>query len=174
MNVWIYDIETLKSCFTYTAINISNDDVVQYVIHKDLDERDKLMTHLSKCKGQIGFNNLSFDYPIIHDFICSYLVLSNVSADSLIKRLYKKAQDIINIKTTEEFFLHYLREKNHKIKQLDLYKIWHFDNKARRTSLKALEIAMNFSNVMEMEIEHTKENITIWEVHSILKYIKNL
>jgi len=48
--------------------------------------------------------------------------------------------------------------------------MWHFNNKARKTSLKALEISMNYPNVMEMPISHTKENIALEEIESILAY----
>jgi hypothetical protein len=39
------------------------------------------------------------------------------------------------------------------IRQLDLFKMWHYNNAARSTSLKALEISMNFNNVMECRIQ---------------------
>lgn len=37
-----------------------------------------------------------------------------------------------------------------KIPQLDLYKIWHYDNKNKRTSLKWLEFAMRMPNVEDL------------------------
>ena len=36
-----------------------------------------------------------------------------------------------------------------------IYKIWHYNNKARVCSLKDLEIAMKMPNVEEMPIHHT-------------------
>ena len=30
----VYDIETLKKCFTYTALNIKDNSVYQYVLHE--------------------------------------------------------------------------------------------------------------------------------------------
>ena len=62
-NVWVYDIETLASCWTYTAINIDTQEVVQYVLHKNRFELLELVVHLQQCKGHIGFNNLNFDSP---------------------------------------------------------------------------------------------------------------
>lgn len=168
--VVVYDIETLKGCFTYTAINKDTEEIYQYVLHKDRSDWDKLIQHLNECKGQIGFNNISFDYPVIH-FILTCLD-GSMSREFIINEIYNKAQEIIQAQD-EDKFSNQIREKDWKIHQLDLYKMWHFNNKARRTSLKALEISMNFPNVMEMEIEHTKENITLEEVNHILEYNLN-
>ena len=58
------------------------------------------------------------------------------------------------------------------IPQIDLYKIWHYNNKARMTSLKDLEIQMRMENVEEMPIHHThwcKEGDEI----EVLSYNKN-
>ena len=60
----VYDIETLKSCFTYTAVDINTNEVFKFVIHKDLFQIDELYNHLTDCQAQIGFNNINFDYPV--------------------------------------------------------------------------------------------------------------
>ena len=172
---WVYDIETLKSCFTYTAINIDTEEVVKYVIHKDRNDWTELMSHLKSCKGQIGFNNIDFDYPIIHDMILcnkSWFNKSASMAEVIINHIYKKAQSLINSQNKEGFFPA-IKVKDVIIPQLDLFKVWHYNNKARSTSLKSLEISMNYPNVMDMPISHTRDDITIEEVDDILKYNLN-
>lgn len=169
---WVYDIETLKSCFTYTAINIDTEEIVQYVIHKDRSDFDNLIKHLESCKGQIGFNNVNFDYPIIH-FIMQYIDGSWKRTDT-IEAIYKEAQRVIEVQNQDNFFqIVAIKDKDVLIKQLDLFKVWHYNNKARSTSLKSLEISMNYPNVMDMPINHKKEDITIEEVDDILKYNLN-
>ena len=76
-NIWVYDIETISNLFTYTAINRDTKEVVKYVIWGDLNELYPLLVHLSTCKGLIGFNNLNFDYPVIHYIIKEYQTLSS-------------------------------------------------------------------------------------------------
>mgnify|MGYP000452781067 CR=1 FL=1 len=71
---WVYDIETLKSCFTYCAINVDTEEIVKFVLHKDRFDFDELISHLKECKGHIGFNNISFDYPIIHYILKEYKI----------------------------------------------------------------------------------------------------
>jgi hypothetical protein len=171
-NVWVYDIETLASCFTYTALNIDTQEIVQYVLHKDRWDYNDLIIHLKSCKGHIGFNNVNFDYPIIH------FILKSINKDSskefIIREIHNEATSIIEEQNQKNFVTSVsIKEREVLIPQLDLFKIWHYNNKARSTSLKALEISMNFLNVMEMPIDHTKTDININEVPSILEYNLN-
>lgn len=180
-NLWVYDIETLKSCFTYSAINVDTEEIVQFVIHNDRFELEELIIHLKQCKGGIGFNNVNFDYPIIHlilqkaSFWQSQLNYYGViSIQDIIDDIYEKAQEIIESQNQDNFVkIVAIKRKDVLIQQLDLFKLWHFNNKARATSLKSLEISMNFPNVMEMPIDHTRNDITEDEIESILKYNLN-
>ena len=170
--VWVYDIETLKSCFTYTAINVDTEEVVQYVLHKDRSDWDEFINHLKQCKGQIGFNNLSFDYPVIH-YILKTLD-GSLKRESTVKYIYEEAQRVIEVQNEKTFSkFASIKESEVLIHQLDLFKIWHYNNAARSTSLKALEISMNYPNVMEMPISHTRDDITLEEIPSILEYNLN-
>lgn len=172
-NIWVYDIETLKSCFTYSAINIDTLEIVSYVIHKDLNQLEDLLNHLKLINAHIGFNNINFDYPIIHKLILKrnlYLHSINYSnPDNIVKDIYKKAQEIINNQGKDNYFSS-IKPSEVLIFQLDLYKIWHYDNKARATSLKSLEISMNYPNVQDMPIDHDKNDITINDIKGILEY----
>ena len=173
-NVWVYDIETLASCFTYTAHNIDTNETVQYVIHKDRNDCKELLKHLKKCKGQIGFNNVNFDYPVIHKLMTtrSYKVKNNPY--EIIDGLYLKAQQIIQEQVQDQFHnVTAIKQAEILIPQLDLFKLWHYNNKARRTSLKSLEISMNYPNVMEMPIDHTRTDIDAVEIAGILAYNLN-
>jgi len=176
-NLWVYDIETLKSCFTYTGLNVDTQEVVQFVLHEKVNNLDSLMNHLNTCKGQIGFNNVNFDYPIIHRLMNNYKngYFKNVPAEDIVRLIYDDAQRLIeeqNLKTGFNSIIS-ISLNEVLIPQLDLYKIWHYNNKARSTSLKALEISMNFHNVMEMSIGHDQENIPHEAVESILEYNLN-
>lgn len=176
--LWVYDIETLSSCFTYSAINIDTEEIVQFVLHEHKDDRQLLFNHLKQCKGQIGFNNLNFDYPIIHLFLINFKKWSDdidefLNSEDIVSLLYDEAQRIINTQNQDEKVYTSIRYKDVLIQQLDLFKIWHYDNKARRTSLKSLEISMNYPNVMDMPIEHNRDDITMNEIPLILEYNLN-
>lgn len=167
----VYDIETLFSCFTYTDINIDTEEINQFVLHKDRFEFNELIKHLKTLNAQIGFNNNSFDYPIIHFILDNEQRLSLLNSEEIIETIYNRAQNIII--NQNSIFGTSIKNKDIKIKQLDLFKLWHYNNKARSTSLKVLEISMNYPNVMEMPIHYSKKDITLLEVEDILKYNLN-
>lgn len=167
-NLWVYDIETLKSCFTYSAINVDTEEKVSFVLHKDKWQAIDLYHHLSEVNGHIGFNNVNFDYPIIHYF------RKNTNSGNIIDELYREAQRIIEEQNKQDFNkIIAIHSKDVLIPQLDLFKLWHYNNKARSTSLKALQISMNYPNVMEMPIDHTRDDITLDEIDGILEYNMN-
>lgn len=165
--VWVYDIETLSNCFTYCAINKDTKEVKKYVIWKGKNDFIPFIEHLTQCRGMVGFNNLAFDYPVIHEMILNYKKLYNLDGDKIAKWIYKKAQKIIESTWSN------VREEEVKIPQLDLFTIWHFNNRARITSLKKIEIAMDFENVQDMPIHHSEKIKTQDQVNEILEYNMN-
>jgi len=169
-----YDIETLQSCFTYTDYDIDTHTVSKFVLHKDRWELDDLIKHLNLVTHQIGFNNINFDYPILHYILTSYKYLKKQNRDTVINNIYKKAQEIVNKQNQDNFFdLVAIKQKDCLIEQLDLFKLWHFNNKAKHQSLKGLQFNMNYHNVEEMPYQHDKANIDITEIEDILSYNLN-
>lgn len=165
--IFVYDIETLSNVFTYTAIDRDTQEEVKYVVWEGRNDFYDLLVHLSKCKGQIGFNSLSFDYPVIHYIIKERDKLISFPAKKIAALIYKKAQETIE----KEYTI--IKDEETFIPQLDLFKIWHFDNKARMTSLKKLEIAMNFPNVQDMPIHHSEKVKNDDQIEEILSYNLN-
>lgn len=165
--IWIFDIETLSNCFTYIAINRDTKEVVKYVIWGDINDFYPLLVHLSTCKGLIGFNSINFDYPVLHYMIKERESLIKLSANDIAKKVYKKAQSVVS----QEYSA--IKEEEVLIPQLDLFRIWHYDNKARMTSLKKIMINMRFDNVMDMPIHHTEKIKTKEQIDEILIYNEN-
>lgn len=162
--IWCYDIETLVDCFTYTAIHRDTEEVFQATIWKDINEMKELASHLYSVDGLIGYNNLGFDYPVIHFMLNNYGDWDDMSGDEITSIIYKKSQDVINDEWSG------IKEKFIKIPQLDLFKIWHYDNRARMTSLKKLQIAFRYDNVQDMPYKHYEKIETRDQVQEILDY----
>lgn len=163
--VEVYDIETFINCFTYTGMDVETKQIKQFVIWKHLNQYDDLMEHIGKLKGMIGYNNLAFDYPVLH-----YMMNTDFygcDAQEIAEAVYEEAQRLIK----EEFSA--IREQYVKIPQLDLMKIWHYDNTAKMTSLKKLQVAMRYKNVQDMPLEHFENVETLEEVQNILDYNLN-
>ena len=115
----------------------------------------------------VGFNNEGYDYPILHHLINHYQAYKDLNAVSLTSLIYQKSQEIINMEFST------IADKNKFIPQLDLYKIWHFNNPARACSLKHLEVSMRLPNVEDMPLHHTHHVQNMDEVNMILDYNKN-
>ena len=154
MNFEIYDLETLSNLFTYTGYDCSTKVWHQFVISKwrnDLNELyNWLMFQKTNRYYQVGFNNENFDYPIIHHILNHYDSYKHKSGQEVAQLIYQKVQELLN----NEF--NTIADKNKYINQIDLFKIWHYNNKARHTSLKDLEVCMHMNNVEEMPIDHTQ------------------
>ena len=163
----VYDIETLSNLFTYTGFDATNKKWHQFVISKWRNNSKDLYNHLFRDKiYHVGFNNENFDYPVIHHFINHFEIYEHLDGQDLAQKLYDKSQEIIE----QEFST--IADRHKFIYQIDLFKIWHYNNKARMTSLKDLEIAMRMNNIEEMPIHHSQ-----WcqesDIDLILKYNKN-
>lgn len=163
----IYDIETISNLFTYSAIDRDSNNIVKFVIWKEKNDLYDLLVHLTNVKGMIGFNNINFDYPVMHYIIKERDKLIQMDGDKIAKLIYKKAQSIIS----QEYSA--IKETEVLIPQLDLFRIWHYDNKARMTGLKKLEIAMCFPNVQDMPYSHEYKITKQTEVEEILDYNVN-
>jgi hypothetical protein len=141
----VYDIETFPNIF---SVVFANDDTKKIWVFEISDRKDdskklrKFMGELYKEKARmVGFNNLGFDYPVIHWW------LQNKGAGY--KEIYMYAMDLINSSKDDKFGM-MLPESKHFIQQLDLYKINHYDNKAKATSLKMLEFNMRSEEIEDL------------------------
>ena len=125
----VYDLEVLSNLFTYTGYCRTSKTWYQFVIHYSRNDIDLLYNHLFRDKMiMTGYNNESFDYPILHHLINHYKEYKDLEGEELARKLYSKAQSII-----EEVYT-VVANKNKFIPQVDLYKIHHFDGMAKTSS----------------------------------------
>lgn len=140
---WGYDEESYPNIFTACFIHAATDMCLLFEISDRKNEQAQLIDFVfnlgrSKARG-IGFNNLSYDYPLLH-FIVN-------TPGCTLEQIYAKSQSQIK---PEGQWPEIVWDRDQIFEQIDLFKIWHFDNKARRTSLKALEVAMQSRNVKDL------------------------
>jgi hypothetical protein len=145
-NDYVFDIETYPNVFTLAVehadaplrwmFEISdwrNDSREIVVFFQFLKETDARM---------VGFNNLGFDYPVLHMLIR----MGHSDANTL----YQKAMAIIGAQDDDSKWMHLVKPSDQFVTQLDLFKIHHFDNKARATSLKVLEFNMRSDSIEDL------------------------
>jgi hypothetical protein len=114
----------------------------------------------------VGYNNIGFDYPVLHDLISVSDKALTVSGRAVATRVYKKAQSIIG---SDDRFGHIIHDKSQYVQQIDLYKIMHFDNPARATSLKALEFNMKADSIVDLPYD-PHSDLTDDQIDVLLKY----
>lgn len=166
--VEVYDIETLFSLFTYTGLNIDSKQLSKFIICKYQNDLKALVNHLGLVKRQIGYNNIAFDAQVMEFILQNHHLWEDLNGKEVSEIIYKYSQYVINNANNGDWGDY--PEWKLTIRQLDLYKIWHFDNKAKRTSLKWVEYSMDFPNIEEMSINHWVEDITEQEVKDVLSY----
>lgn len=142
---WVWDIETFPNCFTFAAEHSDAPLTVMYEISDYRNDSKEIIAFVNMIKTQggrmIGFNNVGFDYPVLH------LLMKMGYSDA--KTLYDKAMSIIKSQD-EDKFANIIYPSDRYVDQLDLYKINHYDNRAKTTSLKALEFAMRMDNISDL------------------------
>ncbi len=160
MSTWVYDLETYKNCFTAAFEHAEYPLRVSYEISQYRNDGPDLLAFLYWLKQTnarlVGFNNVGFDYPILHQLIKMGI--------GDYRTLYAKAQAIIEAEDRDKF-VHLVKPSEHYIPQVDLYRIHHFDNAARATSLKVLEFNMRSESIQDLPfpvgIDLTPEQVTV-------------
>jgi hypothetical protein len=161
MRDWIYDCETYPNVFTLAVEHAQAPVRLMFEISEwrnDSRQIIEFVRHLADHNDRMaGFNNIGFDYPILH------MLMQMGQSDA--QTLYRKAQAIIERQDDEDRWLHTVKPSDRIVEQIDLYKIHHFDNKARATSLKALEFNMRSDTIEDLPFkvgtELTREQIEV-------------
>lgn len=159
----VYDVEAFPNCFTLTAMPLMYDGCSVWEISDYRDDRRELIQWFnwlySNAVPMIGFNNESYDYMMIH-FIMAH-------PQCTAAEIYAKNEAYFH---SSDKFAHTIWPRDRFAPQIDLFKIHHFDNKAKTTSLKALQFNMRAENVMDSPVPFG-EPVTAEQVnHGVVPY----
>ncbi len=175
-NNWLWDIETLKNLSVFIFRHYKEKDNIKvFVIHELRNDFSALMDFLENCADNgeylIGFNSLGFDGQIAEALLRNRRKLEGLTPTEITDRIYKKAQSVISNQEfgerigVPEFML--------SLRHIDVFKINHWDNPARKSSLKWLQFTCDWYNVQEMPIHHSSEITTIDEINTVIDYCLN-
>jgi hypothetical protein len=173
---WVMDYETLTNCFIGVFQHYKDDSISEiFVVTKDQNDFQKFVTFLNKCvtekQWHISYNGLAFDAQITQWVIKNQKTLLKLNGEQLAKELYNYAQETIN-KTDRNEFPEFSPKKL-KIRQIDLFKMNHWDNRAKMSSLKWIQYSMDWNNVEEMPHHHSTPVTTPEQLKSIIDYCIN-
>jgi len=165
LNYVVYDIESTKSCFLIVLRDFQSKKQVTYKISKFRNDYDLFVSHWKSLSSRnyyfVGFNNLDFDAQVI-EFILKKPRTAN--------EIYIETQRLINTPDDEKFGS-IIPEWKLTSKQIDVYKVLHYDNSARKSSLKWLEYSMRMKDIEEMplahDIEYTLEQENLTEEYCV-------
>lgn len=144
MSYYTYDIETYPNIFTFCGKFQGQEESQLFEISdrkNQLQELYNFLTYLENLGNveMVGYNNANFDYPIIHELMINPYTFT-----------YQKAAEFAQKIIKSNGFYRGCPHWERRIPQIDLFKICHFDNVAKRTSLKALQFAMRSHSVEDL------------------------
>jgi hypothetical protein len=175
MDHYVMDYETNVNCFLGVFEHYKTDEVHVFTIGPLRNDLTKLLDffddNISQNQWHISYNGLAFDSQITEYIIVKRDYLLKLSGDAVGRLIYAKAQDCIKKSNAREF--QEWSEKKLSIKQIDIFKLNHWDNPAKSSSLKWIQCSMDWHNVQDMPIEHWEEITTPEQLKQIATYCRN-
>jgi len=138
--IYVSDLETFPNFFLASFKDIDTKIITHFEISDRKNQYLQLREFLlnKKIKYIVGYNWDGFDYPILH---------STILKDDKIKsseEIYNIVKKVVANKYSS------IKDREVKVPYIDLYKVWHYDNKNKATSLKWLEFALRMRNIQDL------------------------
>lgn len=169
------DYETLCNCFIAVFKHYKTDEKKVFVVHEQRNDFPEFVKFLNECKikGQwhISYNGLGFDAQITQKILNNQKELLKLDTKSLVEFIYNYAQSVID-KSNKGDFAEFAPYKL-KIKQIDVFKLNHWDNKAKMSGLKWIQYSMDWKNIEEMPHRHDQTVTDDHTLNSIIDYCIN-
>lgn len=143
---FVYDIETYINMFSCGIVHVSTGTRWIYEVSDRRDQSEVFCNDIrwvgTTGRRMIGFNNEGFDWYIVQNL----LQIGRFTA----RDAYDLAQRIIDSQNNGNRFGMTIWPNERTVPQIDLFKIHHFDNRAKSTSLKKLEVNMRSKSVIDL------------------------
>lgn len=169
---WSFDIETYVSCFSIGFKNFKTKEYVKFEVSRFKNESRQLFefmtTIIKEGHMTFSFNGMSFDVPSVHYFL--NLCMMGGYFDNpvkLVSKIYEKSQWII------KFGGKFHRQRNPMWIDIDLFKINHFDNGAKSTSLKKVEAYLKMRSIQELPHDFHDPNLTEQDIAEVVDYMEH-
>ena len=173
---WVMDYETLRNCFIGVFEDVKSEHQEIFVCHKSKNDIVDLIHFLKRNQSlnewHISFNGLAFDSQITEHILRNedQLIYGYGDGEEIARWIYGKAQETIQRSNDREFAMFSPRDLS--IRQIDIFKLNHWDNPAKRSSLKWIQYTMDWKNIIDMPIHHTSE-VESYQIPEIIRYCIN-
>lgn len=172
---WVMDYETLSNCFVAVFEHYKEDEVKVFSVCNVQNDFSSLIEFLKINAGRnewhISYNGLAFDAQVTEFILDNYTSLQSLSGDEIAAAIYQFAQDTIDL-MKNKMFPKYSAFRM-RIKQIDIFKLNHWDNPAKSSSLKWIQYSMDWWNVLDMPIHHTEKITNRKDLDMVIEYCIN-
>ena len=175
MKHWVMDYETLSNCFVGVFEHYKTQESKVFIIHDIQNDLDKFIEFLKQNytnrEWHISYNGLAFDGQVTHYIIDNYKDWEDLDGCDIARQIFIYAQTCIQ-KSRNKEFQDYPQWKM-KINQIDIFKMHHWDNPAKRSSLKWIQYSMDWQNILDMPIHHDTVIEDRDQIDTIVEYCIN-
>ena len=175
MTHWVMDYETLSNCFVGVFQHYKTSEQKIFIVHDLQNDFDKFIEFLIDNRDErqwhISYNGLAFDAQVTQYILNNHELWSNMSGCAIAEVIYKFAQETIARQNRKEWGI--FAPWHIQIGQIDLFKMHHWDNPAKRSSLKWIQFSMDWENLQDMPIDHTVKIETKEQLDTIVGYCIN-
>lgn len=176
---YTYDLEVYPNIFTFCGKFKGVDQHQLFEIsdrRNDINELYNFLIYLRDNNVEmVGFNNIGYDYFLIHELLVNPQTFTYQKAFEISQKIIEGMRGGRGMKRIAYF--------NRIIPQIDMMKVCHFDNKAKMTSLKALQFAMRSESVEDLPFDirplndQEKDLLCQYNVHDVVEtekfFLKN-
>lgn len=168
----IYDIEMFLVGFYYLDVDVKTGEYREFEISERKNDLYSFVKYIRDggIDWMIGFNNVNYDMQIVQFIVDRHEQWHLMSASEIVAVIYAFSQKVIDDRNYGLFAPYW--ESQFCVKQIDLFKIHHFDNESRMTSLKWLQYMMNWWNLETIPHPHDRK-ITWEQWDEVIRYCKN-
>lgn len=172
---WVMDYETITNCFVAVFTHFTKNQRKVFVVCDLQDDYEEfiafLQENIQNQEYHISYNGLGFDSQITQYLLSSNHIRLSDSGGQKANIIYQYAQRVIHKQDTKER-LDYPPYKL-SIKQLDIFKMNHWDNPAKSSSLKWIQYSMDWHNVEDMPLPHYEPITTREQLRMVVSYCIN-
>lgn len=175
MDHYVMDVESVPNAFLVVFEHYKKPTVIVFTICSFRNDLVKLLNFLDHNRKHnewhISFNGLSYDSQIIQYILVKRNHLLKMTGEEAAAAIYQVSQETIERSNNMEYpkyspyqlFIH----------QLDVFKLNHWDNPAKSSSLKWIECSMDWPNIQESPIPFNKPISSIEELQLLSHYCRN-
>ena len=169
------DYETLSNCFVAVFKHYKSEETKVFVVHELQDDResfiDFLKNNINKREWHISFNGLAFDAQVTHYILDNHQDFVFGKPEDAARAIYRYAQKTITAANNKQFSEYPLWKM--VIGQIDIFKMHHWDNPAKRSGLKWIQYSMDWQNILDMPLSHETEIMSQEQIDTIIEYCVN-